>query len=75
MATAQEPAALFLQDVENNPQPSPYFDLIAAAKSSGTEYWHIWNLLAFRPKAAYHLVASRRKSCMKMRPSVLRCAS
>jgi len=38
--------------VENNPQPSPYFDLIAAAKSSGSEYWRIWNLLAFRPKAA-----------------------
>jgi len=55
MATAQESTALFLQDVENNPLPSPYFDLIAAAKSSGAEYWHIWNLLAFRPKAAYHL--------------------
>jgi uncharacterized peroxidase-related enzyme len=43
---------MFLPDVENNPQPSPYFDLIAAAKSSGSEYWRIWNLLAFRPKAA-----------------------
>jgi uncharacterized peroxidase-related enzyme len=46
---------MFLQDVENNPQPSPYFDLIAAAKSSGAEYWRIWNLLAFRPKAALDL--------------------
>jgi uncharacterized peroxidase-related enzyme len=55
MITTQEPASLFLQDVENNPQPSPYFDLIAAAKSSGSEYWRIWNLLAFRPKAAHHL--------------------
>jgi uncharacterized peroxidase-related enzyme len=43
---------MFLQDVEDNPQQSPYFDLIAAAKSSGSEYWRIWNLLAFRPKAA-----------------------
>jgi uncharacterized peroxidase-related enzyme len=43
---------MFLADVENNPQPSPYFDLIAAAKSSGSEYWRIWNLLAFRPKIA-----------------------
>ena len=50
--TPQATPAMFLQDVENNPQPSPYFDLIAAAKSSGTEYWRIWNLLAFRPKAA-----------------------
>jgi uncharacterized peroxidase-related enzyme len=51
----RKPAAMFLKDVENNPQPSPYFDLIAAAKSSGVEYWQIWNLLAFRPKAADYL--------------------
>jgi uncharacterized peroxidase-related enzyme len=55
-ATKCESADLFLKDVENNPQPSPYYDLIAAARSSGTEYWQIWNLLAFRPKAADHLV-------------------
>jgi uncharacterized peroxidase-related enzyme len=47
--------SLFLADVENNPQPSPYADLINAAKTSGSEYWRIWNLLAFRPKAAQHL--------------------
>ena len=47
--------SMFLQDVENNPQPSPYADLISAAKASGSEYWHIWNLLAFRSKAASHL--------------------
>jgi uncharacterized peroxidase-related enzyme len=47
---------MFLKGVEENPQPSPYFDLIAAAKSSGTEYWGIWNLLAFRPKVAASLV-------------------
>jgi uncharacterized peroxidase-related enzyme len=52
MSTANTAPSMFLPDVENNPQPSPYFDLIAAAKSSGTEYWRIWNLLAFRPKAA-----------------------
>jgi len=56
LSSAQGATSLFLQDVENNPQPSPYLDLIAAAKASGSEYWHIWNLLAFRPKAAYHLV-------------------
>jgi uncharacterized peroxidase-related enzyme len=49
-------ASIFLKDVEDNPQPSPYFDLIAAAKSSGAEYWGIWNLLAFRPKIAASLV-------------------
>src|ERR1700722_4553872 len=52
MSTTQSTPSMFLLGVENNPQPSPYFDLIAAAKSSGTEYWRIWNLLAFRPKAA-----------------------
>ena len=55
MNTLQTSASLFLRDVEENPQPSPYFDLIAQAKSSGSEYWRIWNLLAFRPKASYHL--------------------
>lgn len=46
---------LLLADVEHHPQPSPYTDLIAAAKASGSEYWGIWSLLAFRPKAAQHL--------------------
>jgi len=48
-------ASLFLREVESNPQPSPYLDLINAAQLSGAEYWRIWNLLAFRPKAAHHL--------------------
>ena len=55
VAGGREPDSMFLRDVENNPQLSPYFDLIAAAKSSGTEYWRIWNLLAFRPRIAEHL--------------------
>jgi len=45
-------SSLFLADVQNKPQPGPHFDLIAAAKSSGADYWGIWNLLAFRPKIA-----------------------
>jgi uncharacterized peroxidase-related enzyme len=57
VSTTPVAASLFLADVENNPQPSPYLDLIAAAKSSGSEYWRIWNLLAFRPKASHHLAA------------------
>jgi uncharacterized peroxidase-related enzyme len=57
MTTTQAAPSMFLRDVENNPQPSPYFDLITAAKSSGSEYWRIWNLLAFRPKAAKYLAA------------------
>jgi len=46
---------VFLGEVEANPQPGPYADAIDAAKKAGTEYWGIWNILAFRPKAAYHL--------------------
>jgi len=46
---------VFLAEVEANPQPGPYADAIAAAKRAGTEYWGIWNILAFRPQVAYHL--------------------
>jgi uncharacterized peroxidase-related enzyme len=56
IAEDRRPASMFLKSVEDNPQPCLYSDLIAAAKSSGTEYWGIWNLLAFRPKAAASLV-------------------
>ena len=55
MSTTPATTSMFLREVEDNPQPSPYFDLIAQAKASGSEYWRIWNLLAFRPKASYHL--------------------
>ncbi len=48
--------SLFLADVESQPRPGTYFDLIAAAKSSGADSWGIWNLLAFRPGIADSLV-------------------
>ena len=46
---------IFLGEIEANPQPGPYADAIAAAKKAGTEYWGIWNLLAFHPTASFHL--------------------
>ncbi len=46
---------MFLPDVENNPHPSPYFDLIRSAQNSGQEYWQIWHLFAFRPGMTAHL--------------------
>ena len=46
---------IFLGEVEANPQPGPYADAIAAATKAGTEYWGIWNILAFHPQMAYHL--------------------
>jgi len=62
MATAETASAtmepIYLPGVENNPQPSPYLDLINAAKANpegGQEYWQIWHLLAFRPEMTIHL--------------------
>jgi uncharacterized peroxidase-related enzyme len=55
-STKMEP--IYLPDVENNPQPSAYLDLINAAKAnpeSSQEYWQIWHLLAFRPEMTIHL--------------------
>jgi uncharacterized peroxidase-related enzyme len=46
---------VFLSEIENNPQPGPYADAIRAAENAGTEYWGIWNILAFRSEAAHHL--------------------
>jgi uncharacterized peroxidase-related enzyme len=49
---------IYLPGVENNPQPSPYLDLINAAKANpeaAQEYWQIWHLLAFRPEMNIHL--------------------
>lgn len=46
---------IFLGEVEAHPQPGPYADAIAAATKAGTEYWGIWNILAFHPQMAYHL--------------------
>jgi len=46
---------IFLGEIEANPQPGPYADAIAAARKAGTEYWGIWNLLAFHPTASFHL--------------------
>ena len=53
VANAIEP--MYLPDVERDPQPSPYADLIHAAKANGQEYWQIWHLLAFRPAMTIHL--------------------
>ena len=49
----QEP--IYLPDVENNPQPSHYADMIQKMQNSGGEYWQIWHLFAFRPETTMHL--------------------
>lgn len=47
----------WLPDVEANPQPSPYADLIRVAKDAGREHWQIWHLFAFRPEVTSHLAS------------------
>jgi uncharacterized peroxidase-related enzyme len=46
---------LYLPEVENHPEPSPYLDLIRSAQANGLEYWQIWHLFAFRPEMTIHL--------------------
>jgi uncharacterized peroxidase-related enzyme len=46
---------IYLPDVENNPQPSHYADMIQKMQKSGGEYWQIWHLFAFRPETTMHL--------------------
>lgn len=52
-----EQAAMYLPEVEANPEPSPYADLIHVTKAAGREYWQIWHLFAFRPEITSHLAS------------------
>jgi uncharacterized peroxidase-related enzyme len=54
-AVEQEP--MWLPEVEANPQPSPYAELIRIAKEGGREVWQIWNLFAFRPEVTSPLAS------------------
>jgi hypothetical protein len=56
--TGARPAGMkpmFLPDVEQNTQPSPYAGMIQAMRESGSEYPQIWHMLGFLPKATEHL--------------------
>ncbi len=46
---------MFLPEVENSNQPSPYQDAINLMKSAGGEYAKIWHMFAFKPKATAFL--------------------
>jgi alkylhydroperoxidase family enzyme len=46
---------MFLPDVENDSQSSPYADMVRTMKAGGAEYPQIWHLFAFRPEATAHL--------------------
>jgi hypothetical protein len=46
---------MFVPEVESNPQPGPYRDLIDAMRQQGLEYPQIWHLFAYLPAATDHL--------------------
>jgi hypothetical protein len=46
---------MFLPDVEENPKPGPYRDLIEMMRRNGGEYPQIWHLFAYLPEATAHL--------------------
>lgn len=46
---------MFLQEVEQDPKPSPHTDLIRMMQASGAEYPLIWHLFAYQPAATEHL--------------------
>jgi uncharacterized peroxidase-related enzyme len=52
---ARSTSSLFLPEVENNPQPGIYRDLIVSARSQHAEYSKIWDLFAFRQDFTIHL--------------------
>ena len=49
----QEP--MFLPEVEQNPKPGPYRNLIERMQQQGTEHPQIWHLFAYLPSATSHL--------------------
>jgi uncharacterized peroxidase-related enzyme len=56
-----EQERMFLREVQENPKPSVYRDLLERASTTGGDSWQIWHLLAFDPEAAHHLAALSHK--------------
>jgi len=52
---SEKMGAMFLPDVENNPQPGPYADALRLMQATGGDYPQIWHLFAFKPRATDHL--------------------
>jgi len=46
---------MFLHDVEQNPEPGHYRDLIEQMRAGGGDYPQIWHLFAYLPSATGHL--------------------
>ena len=54
-AVIPEVPPMFLPEVEANPQPSAYLQLIERARDQGKENWQIWNLFAYAPEMTVHM--------------------
>ena len=46
---------MFLPEVEANPAPGAFRNLILAAQKNGQEYPQIWHMFAFKQEATNHL--------------------
>jgi alkylhydroperoxidase family enzyme len=46
---------MFLPDVERNPKPGAFRNLIEQMQKTGAEYPQIWHLFAYLPSATEHL--------------------
>jgi alkylhydroperoxidase family enzyme len=46
---------MFLPEVEENPQPGPYYELLMNLRATGREYPQIYHMFAYRPEATQHL--------------------
>lgn len=46
---------MFLPDVENHDESSPWMTAIRLMRGTGKEYPQIWHMFAFLPKATDHL--------------------
>lgn len=54
-AATRNSSSLYLPEVEANPQPGIYRDLITAARARDLEYSKIWDLFAFQQDFTVHL--------------------
>lgn len=46
---------IYLKDVQSNPQPGPYRDLLETAQKHGFAPWPIWYLFSHQPETTLHL--------------------
>ena len=52
---------MFLPDVEHNPKPGPFRNLVEQMQTRGSEYPQIWHLFAYLPSATEHLARFTRE--------------